>query len=191
MTKNEKVTSLTGHFLIAMPNLQDPNFLKTVTYICEHNEKGAFGVVINRQLESKITEILDQLKIPYTEDSTHVNKNVYVGGPVEVERGLILHSPVGEWESTLVSHEDIGLTSSLDIMREIGGDHPPEHFFVVLGYAGWEAGQLEQELADNVWLHGPADKDIIFNMPPSKRWDAAAKLLGIDISLLSNDIGHA
>ncbi|MDH5257448.1 MAG: YqgE/AlgH family protein [Gammaproteobacteria bacterium] len=182
---------LTGHFLIAMPNLQDPNFLRTVTYVCEHNEKGAFGVIINRQLDARISEILDQLSIPYEETNEHVSKNVYMGGPVEVERGLILHSPVGNWESTLVSHEDIGLTSSLDIMRAIAENEPPEQFFVVLGYAGWGAGQLEQELGENTWLHGPADKNIIFNMLPSQRWDAAAKLLGIDISLLSSDVGHA
>ncbi|MDH3325296.1 MAG: YqgE/AlgH family protein [Gammaproteobacteria bacterium] len=182
---------LTGHFLIAMPNLQDPNFLRTVTYICEHNEKGAFGVVINRQLDAKITEILQQLSMPYDESNEHVTNNVFVGGPVEVERGLILHSPVGNWDSTLVAHEEIGLTSSLDIMRSIAENAPPEQFFVMLGYAGWDAGQLEQELADNSWLHGPADKDIIFNMPISQRWDAAAKLLGIDISLLSSDVGHA
>lgn len=184
-------TYLAGHFLIAMPSLQDPNFLRSVTYICEHNDKGAFGIVINRQLDSRITEILDQLSIEYEKENKHVLKNVYVGGPVEIERGLILHSPIGEWESTLVSHNDIGLTSSLDIMRSIGNGSPPENFFVVLGYAGWDAGQLEQELAENIWLHGPADKDIIFNLPVSKRWDASAKLLGIDITLLSSDIGHA
>ena len=182
---------LSGHFLIAMPNLQDPNFLRTVTYICEHNEKGAFGVVINRQVDAKISEILEQLDIPYDAKNEHANKNVFVGGPVEVERGLILHNPVGEWNSTLVSHDNIGLTSSLDIMRAIAHNEAPENFHVMLGYAGWGAGQLEQELAENAWLYGPADKDIIFNLPPSQRWDAAAKLLGIDISLLSNDIGHA
>lgn len=182
---------LTGNFLIAMPNLQDPNFLRTVTYICEHNEKGAFGVVINRELDAKIPEILDQLSIIYDENDEIVEKNVYVGGPVEVERGLILHSPVGSWESTLVSHDDIGLTSSLDIMRAIAGESPPDDFLVVLGYAGWDGGQLEEELAANTWLYGPADKDIIFNLPVSERWDAAAKLLGIDLSLLSTDIGHA
>ena len=187
----KETSFLTGHFLIAMPNLQDPNFLRTVTYVCEHNEKGAFGVVINRQLDAKVGEILDQLSISYDDENALVEKNVFVGGPVEVERGLILHSPVGNWDSTLVSNGSIGLTSSMDIMRSIGDDEAPEHFFVVLGYAGWGAGQLEQELGENAWLHGPADKDIIFNLPPSQRWDAAAKLLGIDISLLSTDIGHA
>jgi len=174
-----------------MPNLQDPNFLRTVTYICEHNDKGAFGVVINRELDADIAELLGQLSIPYDKDNELVKKKVFVGGPVEVERGLILHSPVGHWQSTLVSHDDIGLTSSLDIMKAIVSDAPPEQFFVVLGYAGWDAGQLEAELAANAWLHGPADKDIIFNMPPSQRWEAAAKLLGINLSLLSTDIGHA
>jgi len=182
---------LSGHFLIAMPSLQDPNFLRTVTYVCEHNEKGAFGVIINRQLGAEISEILDQLSIPFDENNELVKKCIHMGGPVEVERGLILHSPVGRWDSTLVSHDDIGLTSSLDIMQEIVGETPPEHFFVVLGYAGWGAGQLEQELADNSWLHGPADKNIIFDMPLSQRWDAAAKLLGVDMALLSSDAGHA
>ena len=188
MTNN---SYLTGHFLIAMPGLQDPNFLRTVTYICEHNDKGAFGVVINRELNAKVSEVLDQLTIPYDENNELVGKSVFVGGPVEVERGLILHSPVGSWESTLVSNDDIGLTSSLDIMKAIVSDSPPDQFFIVLGYAGWDAGQLEEELATNAWLHGPADKDIIFNLSPEKRWDAAAKLLGVDLSLLSTDIGHA
>ncbi len=174
-----------------MPNLQDPNFLRTVTYICEHNEKGAFGVVINRELDASVAEILGQLSMTFDESNELVKKKIYIGGPVEVERGLILHSPVGEWQSTLVSNDDIGLTSSLDIMTAIANETAPEDFFVVLGYAGWEGGQLEEEIAANTWLYGPADKDIIFNMPPAQRWDAAAKLLGIDISLLSTDVGHA
>jgi len=183
-------SSLAGHFLIAMPSLQDPNFIKTVTYICEHNAEGAFGVVINRPLESKISEVFDQLSISFDETNENAKKPVYVGGPVEVERGLILHSPVSDWESTLVSRDEIGLTSSLDIMNAIASENPPEQFLVMLGYAGWDAGQLEEELAANTWLHGPADKDIIFNMSASQRWDAAAKLLGVDLSLLSSDIGH-
>lgn len=174
-----------------MPNLQDPNFLRTVTYICEHNEKGAFGVVINRPLEARVHEILDQLSIPYDEDNEYVKQNIFMGGPVELERGLILHSPVGNWDSTLVAREDIGLTSSLDIMRAIANNEPPEDFFVMLGYAGWGEGQLEQEIIENAWLHGPADKKIIFNTPVPERWEAAAKLLGVDLSLLSNDVGHA
>lgn len=182
---------LKGHFLIAMPSLQDPNFTRSVTLICEHNEDGAFGVVINNETEATVRDVLDQLDIEPETKNPYLNQHVFLGGPVEVERGLILHNPVGDWDSTICHYDSIGLTSSVDIMRAISNEKGPEHFLVCLGYAGWGPGQLEQEIAQNAWLSGPADKNIIFDTPATERWQAAASLLGVDITLLSNDIGHA
>jgi len=182
---------LSGYFLIAMPNLQDPNFLRSVTYICEHNADGAFGIVINRPLEATIGEILAQLDIKPVANNPYLQQKVFMGGPVEMERGLILHKPEGDWKATLVKIDGMAVTSSLDIMRAIAADDPPDKFLVSIGYAGWGAGQLEQELADNAWLYGPADPSIMFDLPVAQRWDAAARLLGVDLTLLSSDIGHA
>lgn len=182
---------LKGHFLIAMPSLQDPNFTKSVTLICEHNSDGAFGVVINHEIEATVGEVMDQLELTPSESNPYVSTHVFLGGPVEVERGLILHRPAGEWESTLCRNEDIALTSSVDIMRAISEDQAPERFMICLGYAGWGPGQLEQEMAENAWLSGPADYSIIFDTPVEERWQSAAKLLGVDLTLLSNDVGHA
>lgn len=180
-----------GHFLIAMPSLQDPNFTQSVTFLCEHNAEGAFGLVINHETDATVAEVLGQLNISSDENNPYLNRKIFLGGPVEVERGLILHTPIGEWESTLCQHNDIAVTSSLDIMRAIGKDQAPEKFLVCLGYAGWGPGQLEQEMAQNSWLSGPADKKIIFDTPVTKRWQAAASLLGVDLNLLSSDVGHA
>lgn len=182
---------LSGHFLIAMPNLQDPNFLKSVTYICEHNAEGAFGIVINRELDSCIGDIFQELNLECIEENPHLTQKVFTGGPVDIERGLVLHEPSGEWQSTLIQNNDLAVTSSLDILRAIAQKEGPEKFMMVLGYAGWGAGQLEAEMAANAWLSGPADMDIIFETPVSQRWDKAASLLGVDLRLLSSDIGHA
>jgi len=184
-------TFLKGHFLIAMPSLQDPNFSQSVTFICEHNDDGAFGLVINHETDATIGEVLDQLNITPVANNPYLQQKVFLGGPVDIERGLILHAPIGDWGSTICEHREIGITSSLDIMRAIGENTAPENFLVCLGYAGWGPGQLEQEMSQNAWLNGPADKSVIFNTPVNKRWQAAASLLGVDLSLLSSDIGHA
>ena len=182
---------LKGHFLIAMPSLQDPNFIQSVTFICEHNAEGAFGLVINHETDATIAEVLEQLNIQSDEANPYLEQKVFLGGPVEVERGLILHRPIGNWGSTICQCDDIAVTSSLDIMKAISKEQAPENFMVCLGYAGWGAGQLEQEMVDNAWLSGPADHEIIFKTPVSERWQAAASLLGVDLSRLSSDIGHA
>lgn len=182
---------LGGHFLIAMPNLQDPNFLRSVTYICEHNADGAFGIVINRELDANIDEIFQELKLECVAENPCLSQKVFTGGPVDVERGLVLHQPVGHWQSTLTQNGELAVTSSMDILTAISQNEGPDDFLMVLGYAGWGTGQLEEEMAANAWLSGPADINIIFNTPVSQRWDEAAKLLGIDMRLLSNDIGHA
>ena len=182
--------NLTNHFLIAMPALQDPNFYHTVTYICEHNAEGAMGIIINRPLELSINELFEQLEIP-TEDPAGKQQHVYLGGPVQPDRGFVLHRTGQPWDSTLQVTEDVSITASQDILRAMAAGEGPEDALIALGYAGWGEGQIEQELADNAWLSGPADTDIIFHMAAHQRWDAAAGLLGIDLNLLSGEAGHA
>ncbi len=182
--------SLTGHFLIAMPNLADPNFFHTVTYLCEHSPAGAMGLVINRPLDLDLGELAEQLDIEVTEPGM-AQVPIYQGGPVQTDRGFVLHTPQGEWDNTLIVTPDIALTVSQDILESIAQGVGPEQFLITLGYAGWGEGQLEDELAANAWLNGPADHGIIFNTPVESRWPAAAAHLGVDLSQLSNDIGHA
>ncbi|MGD9355953.1 MAG: YqgE/AlgH family protein [Chromatiales bacterium] len=184
------LTNLTNHFLIAMPGLQDPNFEKSVTYICEHSEDGAMGIVINNPLSIPVSEILEQLDID--EKASGIPDNpIYLGGPVNGERGFVLHDNDTEWDSTLRVKNGISVTTSRDILVSIASGTGPERSLIALGYAGWGSGQLEQELADNAWLAVPADEAIIFDLPPEERWNAAAAELGIDLALLSTDTGHA
>jgi len=182
--------SLRNHFLIAMPQLADPNFSHTVTYICEHNAEGALGIVINRPLEITLGDVLQHMQI---QPGEHVDTAapIYGGGPVQTERGFVLHRPVGAWTSTLPVTADIALTTSRDIMTAIGHGEGPRDFLLALGYAGWGAGQLEEEMAQNAWLSGPADPAILFDLPVEERWGAAAALIGVDLTLLSSETGHA
>lgn len=189
MTDTETKGSFTGHFLIAMPGLQDPNFFHTVTYICEHNDQGAMGIVINKIMPMTVGEVLVQLKLDWPPQEV-ADARVFQGGPVDTQRGFIIHSPLGEWGSTL-EVDELGVTSSRDILEALSRGEGPEKFLLSLGYAGWGPGQLEEEMAENAWLSGPADPSIIFDVPDEERWQAAAKLLGIDLSMLSNDVGHA
>ncbi len=181
---------LTNQFLIAMPGLEDPNFFRSVTYICEHNEEGAMGLIINRPMNMQLGEVFEHIQVKEASPEAR-QVPIYLGGPVQQERGFVLHSPIGEWEATLKVTDRIGVTSSLDILHAIARDEGPEQKLITLGYAGWGAGQLEQELADNAWLSGPADPDILFNKPNEERWKAAAASLGVDLDLLSGDTGHA
>ena len=185
-----ETTNLTNNFIIAMPGLVDDNFNHTVTYICEHNENGSFGIVINRITDVTLDEVIHQMDIESSE-SVVGDKHIYHGGPVQQERGFILHSPLGEWNSSLKINDHLALTTSSDILEAIANDEGPEQSIIALGYAGWSPGQLEQELANNTWLNCPADEQIIFDIPAEKRWQSAADLLGIDLQLLSNDTGHA
>ena len=182
--------SLSNHFLIAMPALDDPNFYHTTTYICEHDENGALGVVINRPLNMRLIDILKHMDIEPGSDEIS-SRPVYMGGPVQSDRGFVLHEPSGDWEATLKVTDRIGITSSRDILQAIAAGEGPEKAIITLGYAGWGAGQLEQELATNTWLSGPASSKIVFDTPSEERWMAAAALLGIDLNLLSSDMGHA
>lgn len=181
---------LTNQFLIAMPGLLDPNFFQTVTYICEHNDKGAMGIVINRQLDLALGEVLVQMSLePCSEEIENIP--VYQGGPVQTDRGFVIHHPDENWKSSIIVSNDIGITTSRDILQSIAEGHGPDQSLIALGFAGWGAGQLEQEILDNAWLNGPADSNIIFKTPCEKRWESSAALLGVDIENISSDIGHA
>ena len=182
--------NLTGHFLIAMPSLNDGFFNRAVTYICEHDESGSFGVIINQETSVTLKNIVSEMKIE-TADSYNEDQAIFIGGPVDQGRGFILHRPTGNWSSSLKVNENVALTTSKDILQAIANNEGPEDCIVTLGYAGWAAGQLEQEMASNTWLSCPADEQIIFNTPIEERWKAAAKLIGVDLSLMSNDAGHA
>ncbi|WP_462329710.1 YqgE/AlgH family protein [Thiohalocapsa halophila] len=183
-------TSLTNHFLIAMPGLNDPNFSRTVTYVCEHTEQGAMGIVINRPMDIKLGEVLEQLDIAPSVAGVS-DAQVFLGGPVQTDRGFVIHSGPSEYDSTLTVTPDLRVTTSKDVLEAIADGQGPAQCLVALGYAGWDGGQLEEELSANAWLSGPADAQILFSRPPGERWLAAAQLLGIDMNLLSGEAGHA
>ena len=185
--------SLKNHFLIAMPNLGDPNFYHTVTYICEHNEDGAMGIVINRPAALTLNELLPQMGM--TPDPKYMDHVVLEGGPVEPEHGFLIHTPRGKWQSSMAISDEITLTTSRDILESfttINTDSScPEKFIIALGYAGWGTNQLEQEILDNSWLTVPANEEILFDLSYSDRWQAAATILGVDLSQLTSQAGHA
>ncbi|HEX7031065.1 MAG TPA: YqgE/AlgH family protein [Gammaproteobacteria bacterium] len=191
MTSADAIANpLTNQFLIAMPGLDDPNFTRSVTYICEHNADGAMGIVINHPIEMELGDVLRQLDVA-TEDQKVEHQPVFIGGPVLPDRGFIVHRPPGNWESSLPVTENIAVTTSRDILNAIAHGYGPRDSIFALGYAGWTAGQLEAEMADNAWLSVPADEHVLFELPASARWRAAAELIGIDPLLLSGDSGHA
>ena len=182
--------NLTNHFLIAMPNMADPYFSKSLTYICEHNEQGALGVVVNRPIDMTLQALFEQISIPLGE-TTLRGIAVHFGGPVQIDRGFVLHKPLGEWQSTLAVNQELGLTTSKDILQAVGRGNGPRQILVTLGYAGWAPGQLEHELAQNAWLSVPAKTHVIFDLPAEERLPAAMDLLGVNFATLSEDAGHA
>lgn len=183
-------TSLQDHFLIAMPNLADSFFYRSVVYICEHDENGAMGLIVNRPTQVTLSELLNHLKIQNHADVLK-NTPVFFGGPVQKGQGMVIHDSPKDWKTSIQVSDNIYLTTSTDILETIGTEVGPDHQLVTLGYAGWDAGQLEQELADNSWLTVSANDELLFNTPAEKQWEAAAKLLGIDINLMSSSTGHA
>lgn len=211
------MNSLENQFLIAMPSLGDPYFNKTVTYICEHNEEGAMGLIINLPVNITLSDLLKQIdpeeedeKSDQVSDKSKTNSEsigladnsltditnsleqlVLTGGPIAQQRGFVLHSSQTGWSSSLVLSKELMITTSKDILMALGTEKAPEQFMVTLGYAGWGPGQLEQELQANSWLTTPADSDILFNTPIELRWKKATEKLGIDLAHLSSDIGHA
>jgi putative transcriptional regulator len=182
--------SLQDHFLIAMPAMADPNFNETVTYISKHDTDGAFGIVINRPTDLSLGEMLGQLAIDLA-DRSLAERPVMHGGPVEPERGFVLHRSEQVFEATLCSGPEIKLTSSPDILAALGRGTGPDPVLVALGYAGWGRGQLEAELGSNTWLTVPANPAIIFETPLEQRWTAALGLPGVDIRRITQYAGHA
>jgi putative transcriptional regulator len=185
--------SLANHFLIAMPAMTDPNFSRSLTFLCEHNAEGALGIIVNRPLDLNLGALFERVSMPLAPGENRAKYNdlpVFFGGPVQTDRGFVLHRPVGSWQSTLNVTADVGLTSSRDILQAMCDDGEPTDVLVSLGYAGWGAGQLEWELSQNAWLTVAADPEIIFNVPPEERLPAAMQLLGVDFANLSEVAGH-
>lgn len=184
------VTSLAGQLLVAMPQMQDHRFTRSVIYLCAHGNEGAMGLVVNKLVDAlTLSKLMDQLGIPA--DGLKVDTTVHFGGPVESGRGFVLHSGDYSEEGTLVIGNNVALTATLDILRAIGRGEGPRRSLLALGYAGWGPGQLDQEIQANGWLHVPADDELVFDPNPKGKWRRALAKLGVDLSALSADAGHA
>src|SRR5258707_827798 len=173
-----------------MPTMADPYFSRTLTYICEHNDQGALGLVVNRPIDMTLQRLFDRLSLSIW-DVAMSEAPIYFGGPVQTDRGFVLHEPAGNWQATLPVREAIGLTTSKDILEAVGRGEGPARMLVTLGCAGWSAGQLEHELSQNAWLTVEAQDGIIFDTPAEERLPAAMELLGIDYASLQDEAGHA
>ncbi len=187
--------NLTGQFLIAMPSMSDPRFSQTVTFICSHSEDGAMGIVLNRPTEHSIADLLKQIQLDAL-PSPMLKNHVFEGGPVQQERGFVLHVPHMEYDSTIQINESIALTTSKDILEAAAKNEAPKKMMVALGYAGWSPGQIEEEMAMNAWLNIEAKQNeslhqIIFDAPPHDRFNIAMQMMGLDLSNLSDIAGHA
>ena len=180
---------LSNQFLMAMPGMVGGELAGTVIYICEHGPKGALGLVINRPTDLSLSSLLEKIDLKL-EISPFESNPVFFGGPVQTDRGFVLHTPMGEYSSS-IKLGALALTTSRDVLQEVAAGKGPDKVLVTLGYAGWGAGQLEHELAQNAWLNVLADTDIIFSTPPEQRYPAALKLLGIDPIMLTGAAGHA
>jgi putative transcriptional regulator len=183
---------LANHFLIAMPSMLDPIFGGAVVYMCEHNADGALGVIINKPTDMMMNTLFERIDLELEIDAGQMaQRPVMFGGPVQVERGFVLHAPFGEFSSMMKVTDDIALTTSKDVLEAVASNGGPQRLLVTLGCAGWSAGQLEEEITRNGWLTVPADPAVIFDMPVEERFAAALKLLGIDPMMLSGEAGHA
>ncbi|PAV25322.1 hypothetical protein CF392_11670 [Tamilnaduibacter salinus] len=179
--------SLRDHFLVASPYLEDAGFHGAVVYLCEHSAEGAMGIVVNQPLEITVGEVLDQLDIR----RERPDQPVYAGGPVQTERGFVLHRTGGDWHGTMPVSDRISLTVSRDVLEAIGRGDGPRQYLMALGYSGWGEGQLEEELASNSWLVTPADDDLLFRTPDESRYAGVLRAMGIDLNQLTNTVGHA
>ena len=181
---------LGGQLLLAMPALADPNFYRSVVLICEHDTEGALGLIVNRPTQLELGTILDQLDLP--SDCEDINRlPVFSGGPVETQRGFVIHDNAGVFPDSLDLGDALAVSSSSEILGAISENRGPDHFMVVLGYAGWGPGQLENELRENAWLSVPASPRLIFDVPVSERWRKAAVQIGVDPLQLSSESGQA
>jgi putative transcriptional regulator len=181
---------LTHQFLIAMPAMADPNFAGSVVYVCEHNERGALGLVINRPTELTLSTLFDKIDLKL-EIAPWKDEPVFFGGPVQTERGFVLHKPEGSYSSSLTVSDGIALTTSKDVLEAVAAGEGPGKLLVTLGYSGWGVGQLEHEIGQNAWLTVAADSGVIFDTPVEDRFAAALKLLGIEAKQLTGLAGHA
>jgi putative transcriptional regulator len=186
---NTSGDSLRNHFLVAMPGLNDPLFANSITYICDHGPEGAMGLVVNRTMELHMSDVFEQMTLTYKEEQGQAP--ILAGGPVNIQRGFVLHPTGSIWQSTVQITADISLTSSRDIIAAMAAGHGPENALFILGYSGWSAGQLESEIKENSWLTVPADTNILFHTPLEQRWHAAALRLGVDMNLMPTQAGHA
>ena len=188
-------TNFTHHFLIAMPGLEDDMFSKSVVYLCEHSERGALGLVINKPSDINLKKLFDKVELPLQrEDLTHAP--VFQGGPVQTERGFVLHEsmmPGNEavYASTMTIPGGLEMTTSKDVLEALSTGYGPRKIFVSLGYSSWGEGQLESEISDNSWLTVAADPAVIFDTPVEQRYAKALMLLGLEAWMLSPDAGHA
>jgi putative transcriptional regulator len=182
--------SLTNQFLIAMPAMNDPNFSHTVALVCDHTERGALGLILNKPLPMRMQEVFEQLEIQIA-SSPLTERHVLRGGPMQTDRGFVVHRAGGEWDSTLKVSDSLHVTTSRDILAAMARGEGPGEAMVALGYAGWDGGQLEDEIRANVWLNAPVDPKLIFDLPFAARWEAAGRLLGIELSRISPTAGNA
>jgi putative transcriptional regulator len=185
--------NLANHFLIAMPSMNDPIFGGTVVYICEHNDKGVLGVVINKPTDMTMDVLFDRIDLKVTDSlrPSVVDEPIMFGGPVQDDRGFVLHSPGGRYSSSLSVTDDVAFTTSIDVLEAVANGTGPQRMLVSIGYAGWSPGQLEEEIARNGWLTVGADARVLFDLPIEERYNAAIKLLGIDPLMLASEAGHA
>lgn len=183
--------NFTHQCLIAMPAMADPRFAHALTYIIKHDDDGAVGLVVNKPLELPLTKLLAEISTAPVFPLRHPDQLVLFGGPVNPQMGFVLHRDQGQWNSTLPISEGVCVTSSRDILDAIAQGQGPDDYIVVLGYAGWAAGQLEEEMAANAWLTCPADADLLFTLPLEARWEAGIHKLGIDPAFLASEAGHA
>lgn len=187
MTKS--TIDLQNQFLIAMPRLEDPNFIGSVTYICQHNDDGAMGIVVNKTAGLYLGDIFEQLEL--STKGKYSKLSVMQGGPVQLERGFVLHRDGSTWDSSYAVSNSIQLTTSKDILSALAEETGPSDFVVALGYAGWGAGQLEEEIAQNSWLTCEADHDVLFHEKREKKYALALASLGLDAAKLNGQAGHA
>jgi putative transcriptional regulator len=188
--ENDNNYSLAGQLLLSMPGMPDPNFDNSVTYICEHSEKGAVGLMINRPMNLNVSEVLEQFSLKI-DDGALATQPVLRGGPVQSERGFVLHESKNRWDSTTEVGHSISVTTSQDILSAVAAGRGPERMLLALGYAGWGAGQLEEEIRQNAWLTAPATIDLVFATPYEQRWQASAAGIGVNLASLSPEAGHA
>lgn len=184
------ITSLSNHLLIAMPSLQDPNFERSVVYVCEHHNQGTVGLIINRPMQFPLSIVFEQLDI----QPIHLEQNkrpLLFGGPIQPERGFVIHKQIGDWRSSLFLQEEVTVTTSNDIIRAIAQDSGPKDVLVTLGYSCWTEKQLEKEVMDNVWLVCPYKSELLYEVPFNQRWEYAGSILGIKMNQLVSDAGHA